>query len=191
MNKPLFTLSVGALLLGLSHGAGADERLSTFGLVFDPAMFDTESRSGSKSVKHSPRLGIELTHALRPRLDVFGSLGGQRVRFDNAGSSAWLDFLDLRLGLRQYLSSREAGLWSPYLDASISDAWLRDPAATLGGNRRYHGWNVALGVGKVLSPNTDVRLALGYTRLLADQRQSSFTDVLATVDVRLVAGTRF
>jgi hypothetical protein len=171
--------------------ARAEGLSNTFALSLDPVMLDTEEPAGERSEKHDPRFAFEFAHTLWPRLDVFAGAGLRRLRIDRAGVKSTDPLVDLRLGARQYLLPRQPLAWTPFIDGSISDAWLRDRDSTQGGNRRYGGWNVAVGVSKQWSASTEVRFALGFSRLTARETRGDHTDVLSTADLRIAAGFLF
>jgi hypothetical protein len=182
-----------ALLLSaaLPLVARAEGLSNTFALTLDPVMLDTEQPAGNRSEKHDPRFGFEFAHTVWRRLDVFAGAGFRRLRINSDSVESTLPLADLRLGARQYLMPRKPLGWTPFIDGSISDAWLRDTNATQGGNRRYGGWNVAVGASKLWSESTEVRFALGYSRLIAREKQGDFTDALSTLDLRIAAGFLF
>ena len=189
MNKTLLSLLV--LAATLAAPAQADERNHSFGITLDPLMIDTEHPAGDRSETHRPRIGIEYTGRVWSKLDVTLGAGIHRIRIKDTGSETSLNFADLRLGLRQYFTSRQVGAWSPFIGASISEAWLRDADSASGGNRRYGGYNASVGVAKLLSDNTDLRFWLGYTRLNAKDKLGNHTDTFASGDLGLAAAIRF
>lgn len=188
MNKILPALVFCAAFPLLAKAEGLS---NTFALTLDPVMLDTEHPAGNRSEKHDPRFGFEFAHTVWPRLDVFAGGGIGRLRIDNAGVKTTLPLVDIRLGARQYLLARKPLAWVPFIDGSISDAWLRDTNSTQGGNRRYGGWNVSVGASKLWSQSTEVRFALGFSRLTARDTQGDHTDALSTVDIRIAAGFLF
>ena len=198
MKKTLLSLLVsgtlgtlGAIGASLATPALADERNQSFGITLDPLLLDTEHPAGDRSETHRPRFGIEYAHKVWSKLDLTAGAGIHRIRVEDTGSDTTLNFVDLRLGLRQYFTSRQIGSWSPYIGASISEAWLRDADSTVGGNRRYGGYSASLGIAKLLSDNTDISFWLGYTRLNAKDKRGDHTDTLATGDLGLAAAIRF
>ena len=193
MNKTLLSLLASLLVLGatLAAPAQAEQRTQSLGVTLDPVMIDTESPAGDRSEKHRPRVGIEYTRSIWSRLDMTAGAGVHRIRIKDTGTETILNFTDVRLGLRQYFTNREVGSWSPFIGASISEAWLRDPDSTNGGNRRYSGFNASLGVAKLLSDNTDIRFWLGYTRLNAKTKLDNHTDTFASGDLGLAVAIRF
>lgn len=188
MNKKLlvaFSLSLLPLL------AAAEAPANALGLTFDGRLTDTESPAGGRSEKHDTRVGAEVSRTIWPRLDVFLGAGLHHLTVRNGASESRLKFGDVRLGARQYLLPRSIEAWSPYLDLAVVEGRLRDPASTLGGNRRYTGWNTSLGVAKLLAESVDFRLALGYQQLRSDDKRNDHTDVLSTLDLRLAVMARF
>ena len=189
MQKVWLALFLLALFSPLSQ---ADDRLSTLGVVIDAANADTEPPAGGVTEKHWPRVGFEYTRTVWPRLDIFGGAGYHRIRVaNNAGIFPGFRFFDYRVGARQYFSARQLNGKSYFIDASVSEGWLQDSASTTGGNRRYGGWNAAFGVAKLFSENVDMRVALGYSRMVAKVPQTFSTDVLSTVDLRMTFASRF
>ena len=188
MKKMLLGLFVASVV---PLAAQAEERLNGFALTVDPVMADTESPAGNRAEKHGTRIGVELGRMIWPRFEVFAGAGGERLRIENAGVKTDLNHVDVRLGARQYFSLRQIQAWSLFVDGSLSDAWLRDVDSAVGGNRRYGGWNASFGMAKPFSEHSDVRLSLGYTRLLASAKRGDHTDSLASADLRLAAGFRF
>jgi hypothetical protein len=179
------------LLFALSPlAASADEPVNAFSLTLD-GMTDTERPAGDRRENHGGRFGLEYARTIWPRLDLFAAAGGHRLRIEDGSSATRVDVFDLRLGARQYFLRRSIEAWSPFIDAAIGEAWIRDSQASNGGTRRYTGWNASLGMAKLLSANTDLRLAVGYQRLSTNDTQNDHTDDLSTADFRLAASSRF
>lgn len=187
MKKLLFAVLVSSLL---PLAAFADDRLNAFSLTID-GMTDTERPAGARRENHGGRFGLEYARTIWSRLDVFAAAGGHRLRIEDGSSESRVNVYDLRLGARQYFLPRSLDAWSPFIDAAVSEAWVRDHQASNGGTRSYTGWTASLGMAKLLSPNTDLRLAIGYQRLSTDDTLNDHTDVLSTADFRLAASSRF
>lgn len=170
--------------------AFADDRVNAFSLSID-GMADTERPAGTRRENHGGRFGLEYARTIWPRLDVFAAGGGHRLRIEDGSSKTRVNVADLRLGARQYFLPRSIEAWSPFVDVAIVEAWMRDPQASNGGTRSYSGWNASLGMAKLLSPNTDLRLAIGYAHLSTDDKLNDHTDVLSTADFRVAASVRF
>lgn len=187
MKKLLLAMLVSSLL---PQTASADDPVNAFSLTLD-GMTDTERPAGARRENHGGRGGLEYARTIWPRLDLFAAVGGHRLRIEDGSSATRVNVYDFRLGARQYFLPRSIEAWSPFIDAAVGEAWLRDPQASDGGTRRYTGWNASLGIAKLLSANTDLRLAIGYQRLSTDDTQNDHTDVLSTADFRVAAGARF
>ncbi|HET6720061.1 MAG TPA: hypothetical protein VFH22_10460 [Rhodocyclaceae bacterium] len=187
MKKLLFAVALSSLL---PVPAFADQPVNAIGLSLD-GMADTERPAGTNRENHGGRFGLEYARTIWPRLDVFAAAGGHRLRIEDGSSKTRVTVYDLRLGARQYFLPRSIETWSPFLDAALVEAWMRDPQASNGGTRRYTGWNASLGMAKLLSANTDLRLAVGYQRLSTDATRNDHTDVLSTADFRVAASARF
>lgn len=187
MNKLLLAVSLFSLL---PVPALAETPVNAISLSLD-GMADTERPAGTRRENHGGRFGLEYARTIWPRLEYFVAAGGHRLRIEDDSSKTRVNVYDFRLGARQYFLPRSIEAWSPFIDAAIGEAWMRDPQASNGGTRRYTGWNASLGMAKLLSPNTDLRLAIGYQRLSTDDRLNDHTDVLSTADFRVAVSARF
>ena len=188
MKNSLLTVLMVSVFFG---SAQADEPKNTFGLTLDPLMVNVESATGDRSEKHNARVGLEYTRTLFSRLDVFAGTGFHRVKVEEAGVVSKLNFFDARLGVRQYFSPRAGAAWSPFIDASIAEGWLEDSTSTVGGSRRYGGWNASVGASKYVSENTDFRIALGYSRFRAKAVLGVQTDTLSSAEIKVAVASRF
>lgn len=178
------------LVLALQPGLAVAESPNSFALNLD-TLSDTESPAGDRAEKYGPGFGLEYSREVWPRLDLYAGAGIHRLRVEENGSKRNLAFFDLSLGARQYFTQRSLDAWSPYLDLALADAWLRDSDSTVGGNRRYDGWKIALGVGKLLTTQTELRIAVAYQDLRASERRNDFTDGLSAAGFRLGVAARF
>lgn len=183
----LFCLS---LLPAALPTLAAAEAPNALALTID-TLTDTENPAGDRAEKYGPGFGLEYSRRVWPRLEIYAGAGGHRLRIEDTGSKTNLAFFDLSLGARQLFVPLTIEGWSPYLDIALSEAWLRDPDSTVGGNRRYGGWKAALGAAKLLSAQSELRFAVAYQRLVADERRNAHTDVLSAAGFRLALATRF
>lgn len=190
MNKSRIALFCLSLLPTCLPAFAVAESPSGLALSID-TLTDTESPAGDRAEKYGPGFGLEYSRTLWPRLEVFFGAGGHRLRVEEAGSKSNLGFFELNLGARQYLFARAIDSWSPFLEVALADAWLRDPDSTVGGNRRFSGWKAGLGVGKLLTPATELRLVVAYQDLSAKETRNHFTDRLSAAGFRLAVATRF
>jgi hypothetical protein len=184
------TSRLALLVLALLPALAVADSANSLTLNLD-ALRDTESPAGDRAEKYGPGFGLEYSREVWPQLDLYGGAGIHRLRIEENGSKSNLAFVDLNLGARQYFTRRSIDAWSPYLDLALVDAWLRDSDSTTGGNRRYDGWKAALGVGKLLTAQTELRIAVAYQRLRTSDRRNDFTDVLSAAGFRLGVAARF
>lgn len=190
MNKTRITLLCGALSALCWPALAVAESPNALALTID-ALTDTENPAGDRAEKYGPGFSFEFSHAVWPRLELYAAAGGHRLRIEDTGSKTDLTFFDVSLGARQLFRPLSLAAWSPYLDLALAGAWLRDPDSTLGGNRRYDGWKAAFGVAKLLSDETELRFAVAYQRLVADDTRNEHTDVLSAAGFRLAVASRF
>lgn len=186
--SPLIVL---LLLAALPLLARADDRANAFGMTVDGLMTDTERPAGDRAEKHGARFGLEFSHTIWPRFDVFAAAGVHRLRLENAGTATDLNFIDWRVGARQYFVARSIQAWSPFIDAAVGEGRMRETDSTVGGNRRYAGWNASVGVAKLVSDNADLRLGIGYQRWRTDVKKNDHTDELTSADFRLAVMVRY
>ena len=184
------TARLAVFVLSLLPALAVAEPVNAFTLNLD-ALHDSEDPAGDRAEKYGAGFGLEYSREVWPRLDLFAGAGFHRLRVEEAGSKTRLGLVDLTLGARQYFSRRSLDGWSPYLEVAVSEAWLRDSESTLGGNRTYDGWKAALGIGKLLTEQTELRVAFAYQRLRTDDKHNDFTDVLSAGGFRLAVAARY